>query len=429
MYRLVSMILVMLMLFTLASTITLAQEKISLRVAWWGSQDRHNRTLKVIELFEKKYPNIKVYPEYTAWSDYWTKLSTQAAGRNLPDVIQHDYAYISEWATRGLLLPLDKYVSEGIINLSAVDESQIVSGRIDGKLYGVNLGTNSPGIVYDPALFKKAGVSFPKTNWTWNDFRDIAIKLKNKLGIYGAESITVADANVFKSWLLSYGYWLYSEDGKSIGYRDDRLFSDWFNLLLNMQDKGAIPPIDIDMSMVTMGVENRFIVAQKSVMVFLTSNQIISVSKAAKERPLRLALMPKAPIPNPKPANYLKAAMFFSVSSQSKYPKEAAMFIDFFTNSIEANKLLLAERGVPISSKIQKNLLPFLGSSQREMFNFIRLAEKNSVPTPPPDPAGANDVIKNIWNPIVEQIMYGKITPDKAAVEFREAVNKRLQEK
>jgi len=37
MYRLVSMILVMLMLFTLASTITLAQEKISLRVAWWGS--------------------------------------------------------------------------------------------------------------------------------------------------------------------------------------------------------------------------------------------------------------------------------------------------------------------------------------------------------------------------------------------------------
>lgn len=105
------------------------------------------------------------------------------------------------------------------------------------------------------------------------------------------------------------------------------------------------------------------------------------------------------------------------------------MFIDFFTNSIEANKLLLAERGVPISSKIQKSLLPFLGSSQREMFNFIRLAEKNSVPTPPLDPAGANDVIKNIWNPIVEQIMYGKITPDKAAVEFREAVNKRLQEK
>ena len=27
-----------------------------LRVAWWGSQDRHNRTIKAIELFQKKHP-------------------------------------------------------------------------------------------------------------------------------------------------------------------------------------------------------------------------------------------------------------------------------------------------------------------------------------------------------------------------------------
>lgn len=429
MHKWVSGILVLLMCLTVFSTILPAQEKISLRVAWWGSQDRHNRTLKAIELFEKKYPNIKIYPEYTAWNDYWTKLNTQAAGKNLPDVIQHDYAYLSEWATRGLVLPLDEYISKGVIDLSSVAENQISPGKIGGKVYGINLGTNSLGMLYDPELFKKAGIPFPKVGWTWNDFREIATRLKNKLGIYGAEAITKADAQVFKVWLMSHGYWLYSEDGKSIGYKDDKLFVDWFNLLLDLQSKGAIPSIETDIARGTLGVEDMFIVTQKSAMGLLWSNQIVAVSKAAKERPLRFALMPRAPIPNAKPANYLKASQFFSVTSQSKHPKEAAMFIDFFTNSLEANKVLLAERGVPISSKIQKSLLPFLGSSQREMFNFVSLAEKNSLPIPPPDPPGATDVVNNVWNPIVEQILYGIITPDKAAVEFRDKVTKILQQR
>ena len=54
---------------------------VELRVAWWGSQDRHNRTIKAIELFQKKYPNIKVTYEFAGWGDYWTKMTTQAAGR------------------------------------------------------------------------------------------------------------------------------------------------------------------------------------------------------------------------------------------------------------------------------------------------------------------------------------------------------------
>ena len=89
---------------------------VELRVAWWGSQDRHNRTIKAIELFQKKYPQIKVTYEFAGWGDYWTKMTTQAAGRNLPDVMQQDYAYITEWSSRGLIAPLDDYVKSGTID-------------------------------------------------------------------------------------------------------------------------------------------------------------------------------------------------------------------------------------------------------------------------------------------------------------------------
>ena len=40
-----------------------AAEPIELRVAWWGSQNRHDRTLEAIKLFEEMYPHITVLPE------------------------------------------------------------------------------------------------------------------------------------------------------------------------------------------------------------------------------------------------------------------------------------------------------------------------------------------------------------------------------
>jgi len=51
-------------------------EKTTLRVMWWGSQTRHERTQQVIKLFEEKYPDIDVKPEFTSWDGYWDKMAT-----------------------------------------------------------------------------------------------------------------------------------------------------------------------------------------------------------------------------------------------------------------------------------------------------------------------------------------------------------------
>ena len=73
-----------------------------MRIAWWGSQDRHDRTIKVIELYQKKNPNVKIAYEFASFNDHLTKMTTQAAGNSLPDIMQQDYAWIAEWAGRGL---------------------------------------------------------------------------------------------------------------------------------------------------------------------------------------------------------------------------------------------------------------------------------------------------------------------------------------
>jgi multiple sugar transport system substrate-binding protein len=57
-------VLVMLMIFTLLivseMTTVSAEDQIELRIAWWGSQSRHERTIKVIEMFMQEHPNITI---------------------------------------------------------------------------------------------------------------------------------------------------------------------------------------------------------------------------------------------------------------------------------------------------------------------------------------------------------------------------------
>src|SRR5690625_1309081 len=69
-------------------------EQIELRMAWWGSQTRHDYTLEAIEIYEEKNPQITIDPEFSGWDGYWEMLATQAAGGDLPDIIQMDMQYI-----------------------------------------------------------------------------------------------------------------------------------------------------------------------------------------------------------------------------------------------------------------------------------------------------------------------------------------------
>lgn len=373
-------------------------------------------------------PHIKIVPEYAGWGDYWTKLNTQAAGRNLPDVIQHDAQYLKEWVEKKLLLPLDDFVAQKLLNISDIPEPYLAPGRVGGKLYAINLGVNSLAIAYDPALFKKAGIPLPKWDWTWDDFKKIALQIKNKLGIYGMGETIVSNI-LFENWLWAHKVWLFSDDGKSLGYEDDKLFVDYFKIALELQESGACPTRESEIARGSVGIEDRFIVTQKSAMSYLWSNQLVAVMKAAKERPIKLNTIPLPGKPGTRSGNFLKASMFFTISAQSRYPKESAMFIDFFVNSIEANKILLAERGIPISKKIQILLRPYLPPAQVEALNFIKTVEKYGAPTPPLLPPGANEVYSNAYAPIVDQILYKKITPEQGAKEFRRLVTEILSQR
>ncbi|MCM2675359.1 extracellular solute-binding protein [Alkalicoccobacillus plakortidis] len=57
-----------------------SDEQVKLRMSWWGSQERHDMTFKIIEMYEKENPNVKIEPEFTGWDGYFERMAAQAAG-------------------------------------------------------------------------------------------------------------------------------------------------------------------------------------------------------------------------------------------------------------------------------------------------------------------------------------------------------------
>lgn len=126
------------------------KEKVKLRIAWWGGQLRHDLTTKVIEMYKAENPNVEIETEFLSFADYLKKMSTEAAGGQLPDVLQMSDSDLPEYVKKNLLIDLDSYVKSGALDLKDVDESYISGGKINNKLYGINLGSNGYSFAYDP---------------------------------------------------------------------------------------------------------------------------------------------------------------------------------------------------------------------------------------------------------------------------------------
>jgi len=415
--------LLVLVAMILPGTAALGQdETIELRMAWWGSQTRHDQTIAVIELYKEQNPNVEIIYEFSNWDDHWTKLATQAAGGDLPDIIQHDYQRIQEWVTNDQLLPLDPFIESGVIDVSNIAEASLAGGRVNGQLYGFNLGNNSETFIIDVDLLEQAGIEIPPIDWTWDDFEAIALKIQEELGIYAIGGNLHYSEHWKGTYITCCDAYAYNAEGDGLGYTEeqDQYFVDYLNLIKDLTDAGAIPPIEETIARTGLSVEDAYIVTQQAAMEYGWSNMLVAVWNAAGED--RTFIEHSVPsMAGGYPRNYIKPSMFWSISKNSDHPEEAAKFIDFFTNSVEANEIMMAERGVPISSAVREALLPQLNPAQQAMFDFLGAIEDYNSPIRPPDPVAHGDINSNVYlAQVVEPFLYGQMSAEEAVALLRQ---------
>jgi len=176
---------------------------------------------------------------------------------------------IYQYARQDQLLNLDPYVEDNRLDLTNTTEREISGGRFDGKLYGVNLGTNSEACyAYDPELFKKAGVEEPTLDWTYEDYIEKAKKIHDALGIYAVDAYIMnkkVDGG-FPIYLRQHGEDFYDKSGKKLGYEDDSLFVDYFTMFVDLVKDGVNAPPEVSLEVSDNVLEDYLITKQQVAM-------------------------------------------------------------------------------------------------------------------------------------------------------------------
>jgi multiple sugar transport system substrate-binding protein len=388
----------------------------AMRIAWWGTATRHQLTQDAIELFKQLNPGLEVEAEFTAWDAYWDMMSARAASGNMPDVFQQDYQFLRQYVGMGLTHDLTDFIGNGI-NADYIDDSTWVGGSVDGRVYAITLGYNSQAIAYDPALFEQAGVPAPPERWTWDEYIDTARRLYAALDIYGDEHFLMGHYHGLNLWMRQHGYSVYNRDGTGLGYTDDSLFARYYQMDYDLTKEGVFAPTSIRDEI--QGAENTLIITERAAMYGSLggSNLLVAMVNAAG-RPLRLASLPH--IPNEISGQFLKPSQYFCISSGSSFVPESVLWLDFITNNIECNMILMGERGVPVSSAVREAMLPNLDDTQREIFRYYESVSRFAHPIGLPEPPQHAELVW-LLREIRHEMSTGEITTLEGAQKFRAA--------
>lgn len=104
-------------------------------------------------------------------SDYRKRLGTDFAAGNPADVILLNYRRYANFAARGVLEPLDGYLEASQMIQEGDFYREAVQPFVwQGKLMCIPQNLSSLVVYYNKALFNRAGISYPKDGWTWDDF-------------------------------------------------------------------------------------------------------------------------------------------------------------------------------------------------------------------------------------------------------------------
>jgi ABC-type sugar transport system, periplasmic component len=181
--------------FVVSGVMASAQQTVLKFAAWDYELNQYDREL--IEAFERANPDIKVEVYDFPANEYPDKILIMLAGGEDLDVFYaKDPTMYAGLVLRRQIMPIDDLVQRDGLDLSAYG-GVLDNIIVDGKLYGLPYRSDFWILFYNKDMFDEAGIPYPTNDWTWNDFRETALKLTSGEGAskkYGAYIHTWASA-------------------------------------------------------------------------------------------------------------------------------------------------------------------------------------------------------------------------------------------
>lgn len=140
----------------------------------------HDANVKVVEAFQKAYPNVKVdmeeYPFTQLFDVIEIKLGSQSSNF---DVVLTDATMVSGYAYRGFIMPMDDYFTQE-------EKSEFIPALVDsstyqGKFFSPPIKNSCHVLFYNKKLLQQAGLDLPSADpakrLTWEELVPMAQKV------------------------------------------------------------------------------------------------------------------------------------------------------------------------------------------------------------------------------------------------------------
>jgi multiple sugar transport system substrate-binding protein len=156
----------------------------TLRFAFWGGSDGETAGFAhAKKTFEARHPGTTIVLQTLPYEGFFSSIDRGILSRTAPDVFRVDYTSIGKYTSHGVLLDMTPYVTDA--EAEAFLPALWDAVRYEDHVYGVPHQTDTTAIAYNKKAFETAGIGAVPDRlddaWTWDEFADVATKLRKSL--------------------------------------------------------------------------------------------------------------------------------------------------------------------------------------------------------------------------------------------------------
>ena len=401
-----------------------AEKEITLRFSWWGGDARHKATLDVIKLYEEKNPGVKIKAEYSGWDGHFEKISTQITGNTAPDIMQIDYNWLYNFSKNGDGF-YDINTLKDDFNLDNYDEQALSYTIINGKLNAIPVGMNGRAFFFNKSLYDKAGVEIPKT---FDELLATDKIIKEKVS-KDAKSLDITSTDSGALFFIE--YYVEQKYGKpiltaenTIGVTKEEL-ADAFKFYKMLVDSGAVVSAKDRAGAGNFPDDQNPLWINGELGAVLTWNTMVGqYENMLKEGDILVSGDFLTGIGDHK-STFIKVNMAFAINKNTKYPKEAAKFLNFMLSDPEAAKILGTVRGIPLNKSAFAELEKE-GQTKGPLAEGLEKAL--AFAGPKTSPYIEDERTRKLGLEITQKVDYNEITPEQAGERLYNELEKLLKQ-
>ncbi|MET8254462.1 extracellular solute-binding protein [Micromonospora sp. NPDC005197] len=319
---------------------------IELSVFWWGGTKRAELTEKVLRLYSQRNPRVSFRITWQGADGYYERLATQAAGGNVPDLIQLDDAMLTEYTERQIALDLTEATADHRLDLRGLPEGLIRYGTVDGRTMAVAAGQTLAAVVFNRDLLRELRVPEPRGGMSWVDYLAWAQQVTEASDGQVAGTMDASgDYRALWLWLRSQGGEFYR--GRQLGFGAEELIA-WFELWQRARTGRATPGAALVDQADSGEPARQLVVTGLTAASFAWSHQLPELQRLTDSE------LGVVGFPGPPGAQWARASMYWAGFRGTRHADTVADVINFLTTNGEAGTVLGHERGLNASLAVRR---------------------------------------------------------------------------